>query len=62
MSLAPSHVALIEQWVALGGVPRDGSTRDFVCDELLFMWADRQAWVAIAEQLLADETATEVQP
>lgn len=63
MSLAPSHIALIEQWQALGGVPRDRSTRDFVCDELLFkLWTDRQEWVAIADQLLAAETASEVAP
>lgn len=52
MSLCASHVNLIERWVALGGVPADRGTRDFVCDELLLkLWADRQALATLSEHL-----------
>ncbi len=52
MTLAPFDVEVIEQWIDLGGVPDDQSTRDYACRLLLRLWADRQTWVQIAEQLI----------
>jgi hypothetical protein len=52
MSLCRTDVELLERWAALGGVPQDRSTRDFICDHLLLrLWEDRQAWVQIADDL-----------
>jgi len=51
MSVSPIDSVLLNQWIALGGVPDDRSTRDYACELLLKVWADRNQWVATAMEL-----------